>query len=162
VPLSAVAPLSTNPSIAPHPAPGPGSSISHERDWRLHKHADYQRVYQASRKQFSSLIAYFVAAQPAESANAGPRVGITAGKVLGKAVERNRIKRRMRAAIVGNLDALPCGVDVVLHPKRSVLTAEWAALRNEVRRIFVKIEETHAPGQPKRKAQDGKAQDGKA
>jgi ribonuclease P protein component len=114
-------------------------------------------VYQASRKQFSTLMTYFVAAQPVESASVGPRVGITAGKVLGKAVERNRIKRRMRAAIVGNLDALPCGVDVVLHPKRSVLTAEWAALRNEVRRIFVKIEETQAPGQPKRKAQDGKA-----
>jgi ribonuclease P protein component len=95
---------------------------------------------------------YFVSARPAESAGTGPRVGITAGKVLGKAVERNRIKRRMRAAIVGNLDVLHCGVDVVLHPKRLVLTAEWAALRNEVRRIFVKIEETHAQGRPELKA----------
>jgi ribonuclease P protein component len=116
------------------------AATSRARDWRLHKHADYQRVYQASRKQFSTLMTYFVAAQPAGSAGAGPRVGITAGKVLGKAVERNRIKRRMRAAIVGNLDALRSDIDVVLHPKRSILTAEWAALRNEVRSIFVKIE----------------------
>jgi ribonuclease P protein component len=151
VPLSTAVSLPTSPSIAPHPAPGRGSSISHGRDWRLHKHADYQRVYQASRKQFSTLMTYFVAAQPPGSGNAGrPRVGITAGKVLGKAVERNRIKRRMRAAIVGNLDALHCGVDVVLHPKRSVLTAEWAALRNEVRRIFVKIEETHGQGRERK------------
>jgi ribonuclease P protein component len=114
-------------------------------------------VYQASRKQFSTSMSYFVAAHPAASDNASPRVGITAGKVLGKAVERNRIKRRMRAAIVGNLDALHCGVDVVLHPKRSVLDAEWAALRNEVRRIFVKIEETHGHARLERKAQDGKA-----
>jgi ribonuclease P protein component len=148
--------LSKNSSIAPYPAPGRVSSISDERDWRLHKHADYQRVYRASRKQFSTLMTYFVAAQPVESASAGPRVGITAGKILGKAVERNRIKRRMRAAIVGNLDVLHCGVDVVLHPKRIVLTAEWAALRNEVRRIFVKIEESHGRGRehgvPERKA----------
>jgi len=161
VPLSTAAPLSTSPSIAPYPAPGRGSSISDERDWRLHKHADYQRVYQASRKQFSTLMTYFVAAQPVESASVGPRVGITAGKVLGKAVERNRIKRRMRAAIVGNLDVLHCGVDVVLHPKRSVLTAEWAALRNEVRRIFVKIGETHTQVRerdvPERKAREGNA-----
>jgi ribonuclease P protein component len=118
----------------------------------LHKHADYQRVYQASRKQFSTLMTYFVAAQPAEGMVAGPRVGITAGKVLGKAVERNRIKRRMRAAIVGNLDVLHCRVDVVLHPKRSVLTAEWTTLRNEVRRIFVKIEDSHTRSMPEHKA----------
>jgi ribonuclease P protein component len=123
-----------------------------ERDWRLHKHADYQRVYQASRKQFSALMTYFVAAQSAGSAARGPRVGITAGKVLGKAVERNRIKRRMRAAIVGNLDALQSDVDVVLHPKRSVLTAEWPALRNEVRSIFVKIEGARAQARPESKA----------
>jgi ribonuclease P protein component len=152
VPSSTAAPLSTTPLTAksaippdPHPA-----IASHARDWRLHKHADYQRVYQASRKQFSTLLTYFVAAQSAGIAGAGPRVGITAGKVLGKAVERNRIKRRMRAAIVGNLHALRCDVDVVLHPKRSVLTAEWPALRNEVRRIFVKIEESHTRSLPER------------
>jgi ribonuclease P protein component len=121
------------------------------RDWRLHKHADYQRVYQASRKQFASLLTYFVAPRPAVGMgldHTAPRVGITAGKVLGKAVERNRIKRRMRAAITTNLDALPGGVDVVLHPKRAVLTADWTALRNEVRRIFVKIEQGHARSAP--------------
>ncbi len=80
--------------------------------------------------------------------SSAPRVGITAGKVLGKAVERNRIKRRMRAAITTNLDALPGGVDVVLHPKRAVLTADWTALRNEVRRIFVKIEQGQARSAP--------------
>jgi ribonuclease P protein component len=123
----------------------------HTRDWRLHKHADYQRVYQGSRKQFSTSMTYFVAAQPVAIAGSGPRVGITAGKVLGKAVERNRIKRRMRAAIVGNLDVLRCDIDVVLHPKRSVLTVEWPTLRNEVRRVFVKIEESQARRIPERK-----------
>jgi ribonuclease P protein component len=72
-----------------------------------------------------------------------PRIGITAGKVLGKAVERNRIKRRMRAAITANLDALHANVDVVLHPKRTVLTAPWNDVRNEIRRTFVKITEGH-------------------
>ena len=105
---------------------------------------------------------YFVAAQPAECASAGPRVGITAGKVLGKAVERNRIKRRMRAAIVGNLDALHVAVDVVLHPKRSVLAAEWPALRNELRRIFVKIEESNTRGLPERGAVESKAPESRA
>ena len=85
---------------------------------------------------------FFAASRQADDAGAGPRIGITAGKVLGQAVERNRIKRRMRAAIVANLDVLHGNLDIVLHPKRAVLTAEWTALRNEVRRIFVKVEES--------------------
>ena len=50
----------------------------------------------------------------------GPRVGLTAGRVLGKAVERNRIKRRMREAVRLNLALLTRDVDVVLHPRRTV------------------------------------------
>jgi ribonuclease P protein component len=146
VPPSAAAQLSTK-ALPAKPAIAREATLANRtnaRDWRLHKHADYQRVYQASRKQFSTLMTYFIALQPAESAGAGPRIGITAGKVLGKAVERNRIKRRMRAAIAGNLNVLHGDLDLVLHPKRSVLTAEWAVLRNEVRRIFVKVQESIA------------------
>jgi ribonuclease P protein component len=153
VPPSAAVPLSTK-ALPAKSGIAPDATLANRsdmRDWRLHKHADYQRVYQASRKQFSTLMTYFVAMQPAGCAAAGPRVGITAGKVLGKAVERNRIKRRMRAAIVGNLDVLRGDLDVVLHPKRSVRTAEWTALRNEVRRIFVKIEESNTHGMPEGK-----------
>ena len=120
------------------------------RDWRLHKHADYQRVYQNSRKQFSSLMSYFAAPQPPDDAGAGPRIGITAGKVLGKAVERNRIKRRMRAAIVSNLAALAADVDLVLHPKRSVVDAEWAALVSDVRRVFEKVQRASGEQETKR------------
>ncbi len=114
-----------------------------DADWRLHKHADYQRVYKNSRKQFSVRIAYFVAPQAAEliamRAGNGARVGITAGRVLGKAVDRNRIKRRMRAAICAHFSLLPAGLDIVLHPKRSVLEAPWAELDGEMKRVFTQI-----------------------
>ena len=52
-------------------------------------------------------------------------MGLTAGRVLGKAVERNRIKRRMREAVRLNLALLTRDVDVMLHPRRTVLTAEF-------------------------------------
>jgi len=110
-------------------------------DGRLRKHADYQRVYQRSRKHFSSSMTYFFAARAASPA-IGPRVGLTAGRVLGKAVERNRIKRRMRAAVRANLALLTRNVDVILHPRRTVLTAEFDSLEREVSRVFSLVEKS--------------------
>ena len=110
-----------------------------QSDARLRKHADYQRVYQRSRKHFSRSMTYFFA-ERTSTLPTGPRVGLTAGRVLGKAVERNRIKRRMREAVRMNLDLLTRDVDVVLHPRRTVLTAEFADLQIEVSRIFAMVE----------------------
>jgi ribonuclease P protein component len=126
-------------------------------DWphaRLRKHADYQRVYKASRKQLSPSMSYFFRMRTMDElmpTYAGPRVGLTAGRVLGKAVERNRIKRRMREAARANLALLPQLADVVLHPRRLVLDMEFAKLEREVAKVFSGIS-----------AQTGKTQGGKA
>ncbi len=66
----------------------------------------------------------------------GARVGLTAGKVLGKAHDRNRIKRRMREVLRRHVELLPAGFDLILHPRRSVLTLEFAKLEAEVVRIL--------------------------
>jgi ribonuclease P protein component len=113
--------------------------VLRQSDARLRKHADYQRVYQRSRKHFSRSMTYFFA-ERTSTALTGPRIGLTAGRVLGKAVERNRIKRRMREAVRVNLALLTRDVDVVLHPRRTVLTAEFLGLQSEVSRIFAMVE----------------------
>ena len=73
---------------------------------------------------------------PQEAAGESPRVGLTAGKVLGNAHERNRIKRRMKEALRRHTDMLPTGCDLILHPRRTVLTIEFAKLEAEVVRIL--------------------------
>jgi ribonuclease P protein component len=107
---------------------------------RLRKHADYQQAYKAGRKRQSASMSWFLAPQPAAglaaSSLAGPRVGLTAGKIVGKAHERNRIKRRMREALRRHLDLLPQGCDLILHPRRTVLTLEFRKLEAEVVRIL--------------------------
>jgi ribonuclease P protein component len=117
--------------------------------FRLRKHADYQRVYKASRKQFAKQMTYFFTLRPQLGPDgkplrdvdaASPRVGLTVGKVMGKAVDRNRIKRRMRDAVRNNLFALSSPVDVVLHPRRSVIDLEFAALEREVANVFRSIQ----------------------
>jgi len=123
-------------------ASGPVLRTVSARDARLRKHADYQRVYKATRKQFSASMTWFLAPRempPASQEDVSgsiPRVGITAGKVLGKAHERNRIKRRIRELIRRHLHELPAGVDLILHPRRSVMTMDFVKLQAEILRIF--------------------------
>src|SRR5580704_16852470 len=90
----------------------------------LLKHADFQRVYQNGRRQFTgNMTVFFLRREvPAEGAvSGGPRVGFTVGKVLGGSVERNRIRRRMREAVRHSGQACTGPVDVVFNPRKSVL-----------------------------------------
>ena len=107
---------------------------------RLRKHADYQRAYAAARKRQSASMSWFLAPQSPAFAGAAlparPRIGLTAGKVLGKAHQRNRIKRRMREVLRRHVDLLPPGCDLILHPRRSVLTVDFAKLEAEIVRIL--------------------------
>ena len=74
-------------------------------------------------------------------AAAGLRIGFTVSRALGGAVERNRMKRRLREAV--RLTRPPTGpsADVVINPKKSLLTVDFTAVVNEVNRAFVVIEE---------------------
>ena len=118
---------------------------------RLRKHADYQRAYSASRKRQSASMSWFLAAQdPAADQALTPRIGLTAGKVLGKAHERNLIKRRMREALRRHVELLPEACDLILHPRRTVLTMEFAKLEAEIVRILqqAKIEAARGAQKP--------------
>ncbi|MGI4828717.1 MAG: ribonuclease P protein component [Janthinobacterium lividum] len=122
---------------------------------RLRKHPEYQRVYKGARKQWAKQIAYFSAPrEPGSQAalrseTAGPRIGLTVPKVLGKAVDRNRIKRRLREIVrealplLGNLP-----VDVILHPKRSVLDADFSLLQRDVAIIFKSVHARSTQAKP--------------
>ena len=57
-----------------------------------------------------------------------PRVGLTVGRAMGKAVARNRIKRRMRAAVQNQIATLSGPVDVVLHPQRRVAEIDFSLI----------------------------------
>ncbi len=109
------------------------------RSARLLKHADFDSTYQNGRRYFSPLMSVFYVDRRAERVGCGPRVGLTVGRVLGGAVQRNRIKRRMRAMIREHLHLLAPAVDVVMNPKRQVLQVEAGRLSEEVRKAFIAI-----------------------
>src|SRR5262249_40576867 len=76
----------------------------------------------------------------------GPRVGFTVGRALGGAVQRNRMKRRLREAVRLSRPNPGLDVDIVINPKKSLLTADFAAVQNEVSRAFVVLEQKLSRG----------------
>lgn len=107
---------------------------------RLLKHADFERVYKQGKRHFAANITVFYLRRESEPISGNPRIGFTVGKALGGAVQRNRMKRRLREAV--RLSGLQpeCPVDIVINPKRSFLSAEFSAIRSEVSAALRAIE----------------------
>lgn len=115
-----------------------GSRSGFPKSSRLLKRAEFQRVYDADQRISSKWFNTFLL--PRDDAKL--RVGLTTPRALGKSVERNRIKRRMREAIrleLGRLnEARAKGADLVIHPRRPVLEVDFGDLRREVERVLRK------------------------
>jgi ribonuclease P protein component len=103
------------------------------RSIRLLRHADFERVYQQGRRHFSAHMTVFYLRRDGGKVL---RVGFTVSRALGGAVERNRMKRRLREAIRLRLPEVFAAVDIVINPKKSLLTAEFERILDEVTRAF--------------------------
>jgi len=114
------------------------SSKEFPKSKHLLRHADFQRVYQAGRRQFTGNMTVFFLRRSRAGRDAvtddSLRVGFTVGKVLGGSVQRSRIKRRMREAVRGSWPPVEAPVDIVFHPRKSVMELPFTELANEVSR----------------------------
>lgn len=61
-----------------------------------------------------------------------PRVGFVVSKAVGKAVVRNKVRRRLRAAVRGYLPSLPGGSLLVVRAHPQAATARQADLAAEL------------------------------
>ena len=115
------------------------------RSARLLRHADFERVYKQGKRHFSASMTFFylrretVANTKSEIAP-GLRIGFTVGRALGGAVQRNRMKRRLREAVRLMRPVPGPKADVVINPKKVLLSTDFQDVVNEVRQAFVVIE----------------------
>lgn len=80
-------------------------------------------------------------------AAASARFGFTVTRQVGKAVERNRIRRRLKAAVreLGP-DHAQAQLDYVLIARRPALTSEFAAIRSDLVKAFERVNRAAAKG----------------
>ena len=103
------------------------------REVRLLRHADFERVYKQGKRHFAPhLTAFYRRREEGEKL----RIGFTVSKLLGGAVERNRMRRRLREAVRLHWPQFRAPVDIVINPKKTLLQMDFSELGKEVSQVF--------------------------
>lgn len=121
---------------------------------RLSRSADFERVYRRGSSRASRyLVVYSFPrehAAPSPSSGGGPRLGISVGRKVGGAVERNRVKRALREAFGALSAELPADHDFVLvaRPDAGALVREDGepGVESALRELVTQVEADRAAG----------------
>jgi ribonuclease P protein component len=115
---------------------GSGKRRKFPRDVRLLRHADFERVYKQGRRHFTPhLTAFYRRREEGKTL----RIGFTVSKMLGGAVQRNRMRRRLREAVRLDWPEFQSPVDIVINPKKSLLTVDFSDLTKEIGQMFAVV-----------------------
>jgi ribonuclease P protein component len=114
---------------------------------RLRRRAEFQRVSRGRRAHVESFTLQANARALADAPpGEAPRVGFTVTKRIGDAVERNRIRRRLKEALRRADAVAPApGHDYVLMARREALTRPFAALVADIEKAFAKMSRLEPP-----------------
>ena len=118
-----------------NPIPATESDARFPKQYRLRKADEFKAVYAGGNKESSRSFVVFILPNEKEVT----RFGLTTSRKLGKAHDRNRIRRRVREILRRERGRFPAGFDVVVNPRRSVLDRDFEALRTELVSVLRKM-----------------------
>ncbi len=101
------------------------------RHQRLTSTAEFEETYAQGKSGATRTLVMWLRHGPGASL----RLGVVASRVIGNAVHRSRAKRRLREAWRLNRSRFKGEVDVVLVARRSILTAPWQDVNDDLLRL---------------------------
>lgn len=110
-----------------------------KRRFRLTRSTDFQRVRRIGKSYAHPLIVFLVSANDLDHA----RIGIVAGRAVGNAVERNRAKRRLRAALQPLLGCISGGCDIVFLARKPITSASFSEISTAVQSLLKRANLLH-------------------
>lgn len=119
-------------AASPDSMKGEGRQYSFPKDLRLLKRHEFRRVYEEGRRESSRICTIFTRSNGLPQS----RLGLTTPSALGRAVVRNRIRRRLREVFRLNRARIAAGWDIVLNPRPKIATMPFEALTREILRLF--------------------------
>ena len=93
-------------------------------------------IFRRAYKKGRSLVSPYVVVYMLKNRRNNIRLGITAGKKIGKAVSRNRAKRVITAAFRQILPQIPMGYDYVIVARTRILTVKSTAVAESILKLL--------------------------
>jgi len=98
----------------------------------LNQNYQFRRLYRVGKNIVDPYVAIYYKANRLKK----NRLGITATKKIGCAVERNRARRIIKEAYRLSEDALPVGMDIVVVARKKAVFAKMQNIRTSLRKAF--------------------------
>ncbi|MDI6642215.1 MAG: ribonuclease P protein component [Elusimicrobiota bacterium] len=112
---------------------------SFKKSERLHTTREFNNVFKYGKKYSSPALTVFVCKQSTDFSSAEiTRLGLAVSRKLGKAVKRNKLKRRLREIFRLNKHLLKPAYDIVIVPKQNSVELDFHTLEETLLSIWKK------------------------
>ena len=113
-----------------------------KRKYRLRRNSDFQHVRQVGKSYASPILVLAFLQNELDHS----RFGFVVNKRLGKAVHRNKIKRRMREAVRLQVEQIKPGFDLVFIARKPANQATYAEIATAITHLLKTANLIHISG----------------
>ena len=101
----------------------------------LKKDSDFRKVYKHGKSFANKYLVLYILNNKSENS----RIGISVSKKVGKAIIRNKVRRRIKEAYRVNIDEnVKCGYDIVFIARVAIKDADYKDIEKSIKHLVKK------------------------